>query len=96
MPSIFSSSCPTRLHGNNLVSACLRQLTTCMSKSVPTVARGSKPHSALDTDGGTRHDVGRMSYKINTYVDGPRLLRGLISGRVHGALILEHLQQQCQ
>lgn len=67
-----------------------------MSKSVPTIVRGKIPYSALDTDGGTRHDAGRMSYKINTYVDGPRLLRGLISGRVHGALILEHLQQQCQ
>lgn len=28
-----------------------------------------------------------------TYVDGPRLLRGLISGSVHGALILEHLRR---
>lgn len=96
MPSIFSSSCPTRLCGNSLVSACIHQLTTCMPKSVPTVARGNKTYSALDTDGGTRHDAGRMSYKVDTYVDGPRLLRGLISGRVHGALILEHLQQQRQ
>ncbi|KAH8777766.1 hypothetical protein F5883DRAFT_544032 [Diaporthe sp. PMI_573] len=34
-----------------------------------------------------------FSSSCPTRVDGPRLLRGLISGRVHGALILEHLWQ---
>lgn len=42
-------------------------------------------------------DAGQVSlYKANTYVEGPRLRRGFISGRVHGAFILEHLQNNCQ
>lgn len=62
MPSIFSSSWPTRLCGVRcqLFEFCKQ--------------------------------VKELLWAETTYVDGPLLLRGFNSGRVHGALILEHLR----
>lgn len=54
IPSIFSSSCPTRLCGMDLVSVCpyQYQLPTCL-RSVPIVGQGNELYSALDTNGDT-------------------------------------------
>lgn len=56
IPSIFSSSCPTRLYGQ-LTRQRVPVSFAYMSKSVSTVAQSNVLYSVVDTDGNTARDT---------------------------------------